>query len=107
MTNKVITAIDKMNKQIIERQKSGLVSAEQVKALGEKLNMAIDEYVSFQELKSLASVSGKLSLDEANTIYGYLGNSVEHFNEQSVVVKVVLTKIFSELLTWKMALRAA
>ena len=104
--NKVIAAIDTMEKQIAERIKSKLVTPDKVEALRQKLDMALDEYCAFQNLKSLASVSGKLSLDEANTIYGYLGNTPDHFNNQPVAVKVILTKIYSELLTWKIA-RAA
>jgi hypothetical protein len=60
--------------------------------------MDISEYVKFQELKSLFCANGLLSLEEAQTIYGYLGNSVEHFNSQNVIVKSVLTKLFAEML---------
>ena len=105
--NRVVTAIEKTSAQINDRTAKGLVTMSQISALHKNLNMTLDEYCAFQELKSLASVSDKLTLDEANTIYGYLGNTVEHFNAQPVSVKVVLTKIYSELLSWKIARRAA
>jgi hypothetical protein len=105
--SRVNATIEKTAKQIDERMASGAVTMEQITKLHKSLDMALDEYVAFQELKSLASVSNKLTLDEAQTVYGYLGNSPEHFNTQPIYVKVVLTKIYSELLTWKMSLRAA
>lgn len=71
--------------------------------LGSSLDMAFDEYATFQELKSIAAASGKLSPAEAQTIYGYLGETLEHFNGQPPAVKVILTKICTELLSAKIA----
>ena len=42
---------------------------------------------------------GTLSLDEGMTIYQSLGETLEHFNNQPIHVKSVLTSIFQELLT--------
>jgi hypothetical protein len=39
-----------------------------------------------------------LSLDEAQTVYMYLGESVDTFNKQPLEVKIVLTQLFQELL---------
>ena len=76
--------------------KCATLPVEKLNAL--KLDMEFDEYVKFQELKSLGSIDGTLSLEEAMTVYGYLGNTVEHFNAQPVPVKVVLTQLFAELI---------
>lgn len=65
--------------------------------LHKSLDMDFIEYVRFQELKSVY-VGTKLTLDEANTVYRYLGNSLETFNKQPLEVKVTLTQIFKELL---------
>ena len=91
--NRVENAISKTQAQC------KTVAQEKLTALHKQLDMQLDEYVKFQELKSLAMMEGKLSEEEAMTVYGYLGNTLEHFNAQSVAVKVVLTKIFSELLS--------
>ena len=99
MANRVQAAIVKMEKQIADRVASGITTLEKLKETSKKLDMDVGEYCSFQERKSLAFAEGKLTLDEANTVYGYLGNSPEHFNRQPVHVKYVLTSMFAELLT--------
>ena len=95
--NRIIQAIEKTKKQIETRLANGLVTPEKVDSLSKSLNMDFEEYFRFQELKS-AHAGSRLTLDEAQTVYGFLGNTVEHFNQQPVEVKSVLTKIFSELL---------
>lgn len=96
--NRVTTNIAKTEAQIAERVTAGLVTQAKLDTLHKTLNMELGEYVQFQEAKSIASTDGELTLDEAMTIYGYLGNTVEHFNAQPLAVKVVLTKIWQELL---------
>lgn len=96
--NKVSLAIVKMKKQIADRIKAGLVTKEKVADLHKKLDMELGEYVRFQEAKSLAFASGLLTGNEAQTIYRFLGNAPDHFNKQPIEVKVVLTKVFEELL---------
>ena len=92
--NRVIKAIDKMNAVIFQKN----ISQAKLNTLHKDLDMDLMEYVKFQELKSLASMNGKLTMEESMTIYGYLGNTVEHFNNQDVAVKSVLTQIFMELM---------
>lgn len=79
------------------------LAAEKVVNLGKQLDIQFDEFVKFQELKSVASIDGTLTLDEAQTVYGYLGNTPEHFNRQPVAVKVVLTQLLAELLKRRIA----
>jgi len=62
------------------------------------LDMSLLEYVKFQEIKSLAYACGKLTFDEAVTIYTYLGNTVDAYNNQPLEVKLTLTNIFVELI---------
>ncbi len=66
-----------------------------------KLDMNFEEYVRFQELKSLAVIEGVLTLEEGQTIYSLLGNIPDDFNSQDYAVKAVLTKVFLELLREK------
>ena len=78
--------------------KSGAITAAQVEQHRGKLDMDVSEHCLFQERKSLAQASGKLTLEEAQTVYAYLGNTVTTFNEQPIAVKAVLTNLFAELL---------
>lgn len=88
--------------QMIETVKEGIrqkhMTGEQKKKLSEQLNMELSEYVRFQELKSLAFAEGRLSLEEANIIYGFLGDIPTTFNSQPVEVKIALTVVFKNLL---------
>jgi len=96
--NRVTAAYKKMEDQIQQRLADGVTTEQAVAETSENLNMSIGEYCRFQEAKSHAVASGKLSTDEGMTIYNSLGESVETFNGQPVHVKAVLTKIFMELL---------
>jgi len=86
----------------IERAKAAIASknlpAEKLAEVSSNMDMELDEYCRFQELKSIAVCNGKLTLDEAQTVYNFLGNTPEHFNKQPLAVKVVLTQVFASLL---------
>jgi hypothetical protein len=62
------------------------------------LNIGFEEWVMFQEKKSLAQAAGRLDLDNSMWIYNSLGASVEAFNKRSLAVKYVMTEIFKRLL---------
>lgn len=82
---------------LIER-KLALLSPEKVTELGKKLDMSPQEHFIFQEKKTLAFASEKISLEEATYLFTKLGGTVEVFNRQPVAVKVVLTQTFALLL---------
>ena len=96
--NRVTNMIANVEKTISERIASGLITAEKVEEQRKTLDLELDEYVRFQEIKSVASMDGTLTLEEAQTVYGYLGTTPDYFAEQSFAVKYVLTKLFQELL---------
>jgi hypothetical protein len=96
--NRIATAIARMEKQIADRIEAGITTAAKVAATGKTLDMDMTEYAMFQNKKSLAVLSGKLTLEEEQTIYAYLGETPARFNRQPVHVKAVLTSIFQELL---------
>jgi len=100
--NRTTRAIDKLNQTISKRIAQGLTTQKKVDELHKSLNMSFEEYCRFQELKS-AYTGSLLTIDEAQTIYKFLGNSVEYFNAQPVSIKSVLTQIFLELM--KQAIR--
>lgn len=103
-TNRIVTAIDRMKAQIEDRIAKGIVTADKVEETRKALDIQWDEYTAFQNLKSIASISGKLSLDEAMTVYNYLGEAgPDHFNGQPVEVKATLTQLLQELLRAKAA----
>ena len=101
--NRITDAVARMSAQIAERLRAGQTTPDAVTRCDRSLDMAIDEYCAFQDMKSHAHMSGGLSLDEAQTLYGYLGETPETFNRQPVHVKAVLTQVFQELLSARIA----
>ena len=95
--NRITTAIDKLNQVIPERIAKGLTTQAKVDALHKELDMSWGEYVKFQELKS-AYAGTIITMEEAQTVYGYLGNDVDYFNKQSIAVKSRLTQLFAEII---------
>ena len=91
--NRITAAIDRQKTTIANR---GLTAAETAE-LSKKLDLDFGDYCYFQELKSVMT-GGVLSIAEAMSVYGYLGNTPEHFNKQPLEVKCILTKVFQELL---------
>ena len=96
--NRIAAMIRQQEEAIAQRLATSQTSQEQFDSLHLALNMELGEYCRFQELKSLACVSGLLTVEEGQLIYQYLGGTVETFNGQPLAVKVILTKVFEELL---------
>lgn len=98
MPNRILKKIASTKEQIANRLEIGLTTQKKLDDLHKSLDMECDEYCKFQELKTLAMAEGLLTLDEATTIYDFLGNTPETFNRQSLPVKVVLTQLLQMLL---------
>ena len=102
--NRIANAVEKMKNNIESRISNGLTTKEKVESLHKSLDMGFDEYVKFQEVKSIAQLNGTLNLDEAMYIYGILGESgPDNFNNQPIEVKVILTQTLMELLQKQVA----
>ena len=71
--------------------------------LSKGLDMTFEEYCKFQTEKSVAGLDGRLTLDEAQTVYGYLGETLEHFNGQPLAVKWVLNELLAKILGERVA----
>jgi hypothetical protein len=71
---------------------------EKIKRNCELLNMTVEDHFLFQNIKSEAQLNGDLTLEEAMSIYGYLGESVQTFNSQPFAVKYATTRILQHLL---------
>lgn len=97
--NRITRAISSMTENIAKRIAEGLTTQAAVDKTHGELDMDLGEYCKFQELKSLASTNGALTVDEAQTVYMMIGESVETFNTLPIAAKVILTKLFSELLS--------
>ena len=106
MSNRILAAFDRMQKQIAQRIKDGITTQSAVDKMDRALDMDFLEYVKFQEMKTLAYLEKSLSFDEAQSVYACLGETVETFNNQPVHVKAVLTQLFKELLEKKMRNRS-
>lgn len=96
----IAKAIADQKKNIDARLDDGRTTPEAMTALDKQLDMCLEEYMRFQDLKSIAVLHEILSLDEGNLVYDYLGNSPDRFNRQPLEVKVILTNLFTELMTW-------
>ena len=92
--NRILIGIDRIKAAIESKN----FSPEKLAQMSKAMDMELGEYCRFQELKSLASMDGRLTLDEAQTIYGYLGNTLEHFNAQPLAIKYALIDVFATLL---------
>lgn len=97
--NRITNAIAKIDATIQQQAEAGgaEVKAKQTVLHG-KLDITLSEYIAFQDAKSLAQASGKLTFEEAVTVYGILGNSAESFNKRSLAEKVMITKLMTEIL---------
>ena len=90
-SNRIATAIEKTEKALQSATSSLLAE------LAAKLMIEHYEYVVFQETKSLAFAMCLINLEEAQTLYEYLGNTVQQFNKQSVGAKLIVVKTMAEL----------
>lgn len=97
-SNRIVAAVSRMEKQVAKRIEDKLTTPEKLVEVHKTLDIEFDEFAKFQELKSLACADGRLSVEEAQTIYNYLGTTPSTFNRQAVHVKAVLTQLFQELL---------
>lgn len=104
MANKIKSAIEAKAIEIQTRLDDGLISQEQIDDTLKNLDMDMEEYCKFQELKSESFLNKLLTLDEAQYVYNLLGEIPDTFNSQTIAVKIVLTQLFQELLGIKIKL---
>ena len=99
--NRINAMIAKKIAEIKDRIDTGITTPDRIEEARKGFDMSLDEWTRFQDLKSEAQQAGLITLEEANSIYRYLGSLPDSFNDQPVAVKVVLTSFFNELLTLK------
>lgn len=96
--NRVLESVEFVRGTVNSNLDNGSVTNEQIQSASSKLDMTVEEHARYQNLKNIAMLNGILNLDEAQTVYAYLGTSVDTFNEQPFEVKMALTKLFAQLL---------
>jgi len=101
--NRVVNAFEKKKAEIAQRIKDGLTTPEKVEEARKGLDMDLEEYISLQEVKSLAVAMGLITVDEGQSIYAALEGGVEKFNRQPVHIKVIINSMHAQLLQWKRA----
>lgn len=101
--DRLTPALNKIKASIKTRLASGIITQADLEKLDKGLSVDLTDYVAYQNLKSEAFAGGKLSLHEANMIYGWLGNTPEQFNRAPVEVKSLVTQIIGELLNARKA----
>lgn len=102
MANRVQASIERRKVLIDKRLADGLTTAEKLEETRKAMDLAFDEYCAFNTIKSLAHAMGKISLEEALSIYEWLGEAgPDNFNAAPIHVKAALTQWYDELLAWK------
>lgn len=97
-----ITALNAAIEKIDETLKSQ--PKERLEVVNRALNITSEELFTWQELKSVAQASNKISLDVAMFLFTTIGTNPKHFNKQSIAKKYLVTNIMKNLMEWKMGL---
>jgi hypothetical protein len=92
MTSIGLNALSNLIDSVDEKFKG--IEPEKVNAAVKSLSMTVEEFVSFQNLKTLAQLKGVISLETAQFIYNALG----HWEQQTPGTKLILTKLHADLL---------
>ena len=92
VANRIQDAIDNLYNRTVALESAKL------DALNKSLDIDHADYCAYQDAKSQAQAAGKLSFDEAVTIYAILGSGPEAFNGSNVAEKCIVTQIIGELL---------
>lgn len=98
MVNRIQAGIDRINEKMKQ------VSEEKLASLSEGLKTDWKDLVEYQRLQSTAFACGKLTLEEAQTLYQIYGGeapSPEKWDKLTLAEKVIGTQTAAELLKMK------
>lgn len=98
MANRVNEGIARAKELFSSKLQSGEWTQEKIDTLGKDMDMDMEMYCDFQNRKSIAATDGKLTLEEAQTIYSLIGTVPSKFNNLPAHTKVVLTQVYATLL---------
>lgn len=98
--NRILIGIEKAKKVLADKLPT--LSPEMKDKVEKNATLSMEEFVLFQQEKSLASMDGRLTLEEAQTVYGYLGSTPDSFNAQPLEIRWVLLEVFTSLMKRKL-----
>ena len=101
MANRIAAAIVRQRQEIARKLAAGVLTEERVEEIRREMDLHLNEFARFQEVKSLAHLEGVLTLAEAQLIFELLGGVPSVFNARDCATKAVLTQTFQELLRWQ------
>lgn len=91
--NRIQSAIDRMTENV----KGKNLPQERLDEMNKSLDMPLEDFCKFQEMKSVAMMEGILTTDEAQTVYVLLGETPDTFNARTLAEKYVLSQLLAEL----------
>lgn len=98
MANRILDRIARID------EKLKTVPPEEVEKLSQALKTSLSDLIEYQNLQAAGFACGKLTFDEATTLYRLYGGEVpspEKFDKLSLAQKVVATQTAAELLKMK------
>lgn len=102
MGNRIEEAIREMRKAL------GSVSPVRCESLKKKLDLTLMEFASYQDEQAMAHAGGKLSPEEAQTVYVALGRETMGPDggwprETDLATRIIVTKLMYELMSLRRA----
>ena len=99
--NRILAAIDRLDNRIKSMNGIGL-NGSRIEDM--KTDITLEEFVAYQNAQAMAHASGRLTTDEAQTIYIALGG--EQYHEASggwapdatLAAKIIVTQVMGELM---------
>lgn len=73
-------------------------SPEKIEAMSRSLDIELEEYAHYQEAKALAQAAGRITHDEALTLYAALGRGPSSFNARHLAVKAAVIRSIAEIM---------
>ena len=101
--NRVTAYAQKLRDQIATGHKPDGSPLGDLARLDETMAISLAEFVAFQNLKSQAQASGRITYDEALTIYAALGDGYSHDGNGGwapgvdLAMKVTITELMAQL----------
>ena len=96
-TTNIAKAVDKLEALIHQKLACGMTTVEELLEKNRQLRVTFTVHQSYKRIQEEAFIMGFLSLSDYNILYGYIGDTPEWFNEQTLPVKVAVAKTCAEL----------
>ena len=108
MANRVLDSAERYTKRIARQQRAGVdLSGRPIgpalEALDKTMALAFDEHFAFQNAQARAHAMGRLTTEEATTVYAALGETVSTTNggwsaHVGLPLKLTITQLMGELI---------